>query len=165
MSTLSNHHIADNAINEPQISQEVILRFTNEEDGTAEYLRAMASYGITSADVEFDGSGDDGQITDITAEGITDELITMCLRDEHEQLLKERYQENKTVYGLIETFVYQILDRTEYDWFNNDGGYGNVHVEPANGVVKIDMNIRILTAENCAIDMSNPRVDSEGGNA
>jgi hypothetical protein len=141
------------------------LRFTNEEDGTAEYLRAMASYGITSADVEFDGSGDDGQITDITAEGITDELITMCLRDEHEQLLKERYQENKTVYGLIETFVYQILDRTEYDWFNNDGGYGNVHVEPANGVVKIDMNIRILTAENCAIDMSNPRVDSEGGNA
>ena len=141
------------------------MRFTNEEDGTAEYLRAMASYGITSADVEFDGSGDDGQITDITAEGITDELITMCLRDEHEQLLKERYQENKTVYGLIETFVYQILDRTEYDWFNNDGGYGNVHVEPANGVVKIDMNIRILTAENCAIDMSNPRVDSEGGNA
>ena len=141
------------------------MRFTNEEDGTAEYLRAMASYGITSADVEFDGSGDDGQITDITAEGITDELITMCLRDEHEQLLKERYQENKTVYGLIETFVYEMLDRTEYDWFNGDGGYGNVHVEPANGVVKIDMNIRRLTAENCAIDMSNPRVDSEGGNA
>jgi hypothetical protein len=30
--------------------------------GRVEYLRAIASYGITSADVEFDGCGDDGQI-------------------------------------------------------------------------------------------------------
>jgi hypothetical protein len=165
MSTLSNHHIADNAIDEPQISQEVILRFTNEEDGTAEYLRAMASYGITSADVVFDGSGDEGQITGITGKGITDELRIMRLRDEHKHLLEEICQENKTVHDLIETFVYEMLDRTGYDWINNDGGYGKVHVEPADGVVKIDMNIRILIAEYCAIDMSNPRVDLEGGNA
>ena len=36
-------------------------KYTNEDDGTAEYLRAIASYGVTSVDVQFNGYGDEGQ--------------------------------------------------------------------------------------------------------
>jgi hypothetical protein len=140
------------------------MRFKNEQDGTADYLRAIASYGIASADVEFNGAGDDGQIIDVTAEGITDRLDKMRLGDEHECLLAS-YRREKTVYDLIESFAYKMLDRTEYDWINNDGGYGSIHIEPTNGVVEIDMNVRIMESENYSLDMSNPRVDLEGENA
>jgi hypothetical protein len=45
---------------------------------------------------------------------------------------------------------------------NNEGGFGTVHIEPANGVVKIDMNIRIMESENYSLDMS---VDLDKENA
>jgi hypothetical protein len=123
-----------------------------------EYLRAIASYGITSADVEFDGYGDEGQIVDIAAEGITDPLDKVPLRPGHERFFTTilgSKEKEKTVYDLIEEFTYEMLDRSEYGgWEINGGSFGTLHVEPAKGIVKIDMNLRIMESENHSIDMS-----------
>jgi hypothetical protein len=112
----------------------------------AEYLNALASYGITEVDVYFNGCGDSGQIDDITAdEGI--DLKGTNVREEHKHLLDAGGtfgydHESESLYTLIEAFAYKMLNCTNEDWWNNDGGWGSVHIEPRNEVVQVEMNIR-----------------------
>lgn len=67
---------------------------------------------ITKIIIEFDGSGDSGSIHSILMEKNGDtQLVTLEPEDFHKQ---------------VEDWGYQYLSGTGVDWYNNDGGYGEI---------------------------------------
>lgn len=96
------------------------------------------AHDITSAVVEFDGSGDSGSIESVTfyrGKKILDDVrgtVTIWQQGAAE-FDKEA---NKWTHGepvekpcdirrALEEHVYDALDRTGVDWYNNDGGFGH----------------------------------------
>jgi len=43
---------------------------------------------------------------------------------------------------------YDILSDSGYDWYNNDGGYGSIHISLLTGEVKLDIRIRVTDTED-----------------
>ena len=50
---------------------------------------------------------------------------------------------------LIEDFCYALLDyeNFEFDWVNNEGGYGTVYIYVDKNHIKVEHNARISTTE------------------
>ena len=112
-------------------------------------LFKLADLGITGIKVHFDGSGDSGAIDAIgytlipcaTPEDVDDVVDiydhNSCLSD----LDPEAYQE-------IEHFAEsKLLDDIE-DWWNNDGGYGDLCICVPSGKYIINSHIRITDTED-----------------
>ena len=102
--------------------------------------------------IEFEGSGDDGQIDIIDFFNANDDkikipedTITWVYKDytANDGSTKE---EQVTLHKAIEDLGYQMLDESGHDWYNNDGGYGviSIRLEDSTGKpsVHMDMNIR-----------------------
>jgi|SRR6266404_2966448 len=88
--------------------------------------------GVTKITVSFDGSGDSGEITDITAKNFDLEVQCPGKQDSYERLLS-------AVMGAY-------LEDKE-DWYNNDGGYGSITIDLTHRTIQCDMNIRITNIE------------------
>lgn len=97
-------------------------------------LFKLKDEGIHKIEFEFQGSGDDGAIDDITyynknGEDAYLENIDQDTLDKIQELLEEK--------------VYTILDHVS-DWYNNEGGYGKVSIYTDTGRYDLDNNIRII---------------------
>jgi hypothetical protein len=110
-------------------------------------LVKLANYGITGIKVHYDGSGDSGAIEEI---GYT----TVPCKDANE------VEDNTDFYGpdsnlnniesglhkLIEDYAYKILEDIE-DWYNNEGGFGDLSIHIPSGNYFISNNIRVYDTE------------------
>jgi len=112
--------------------------------------------------VQFDGSGDSGDINDICAihQGKTDdELYNLLKHPLPEGLIPEREQSvfisqpPVTVYDLIHELSNALLGASEApDWVNNDGGYGELtwimsDIEDEPPRIEVEYNIRYVHTE------------------
>lgn len=71
----------------------------------------MLSAGVAKVDIEFYGSGDSGNIDDPTVE------------------MRPGYEKPEGLDEAIEEWAQILLESTNVDWYNNDGGQGNFHFD------------------------------------
>jgi hypothetical protein len=139
-------------------------------------LAMLKRMGIARVRIEFDGGGDSGQVQGIECQGLIENpgehfiddvlLATVNTRfcgarnwDYEVQLEKIQVStaqrrgnlDKPTLRDAIEAWAYEMLDGVEYDWVNNDGGYGEITIQPTppegEGEIAIEMNIRVTTIE------------------
>ena len=80
---------------------------------TATLFAALKDAGVKSVDIRYDGGGDSGQVEDVEFNG--DNIDSSALNDMFERDLQH------LAYHLLENHY-------EHDWYNNDGGYGNITI-------------------------------------
>lgn len=136
-------------------------------------LAMLKRMGIARVVIEFDGGGDSGQIESIICDGITTDprehqiedvlLATVNTRfgnaqwDYEVELERMRGDVNGplTLHKVIEHWAYEMLDCVEYDWVNDDGGYGEITIQPTppegEEEIAIEMNIRVTTVESYSL--------------
>lgn len=111
---------------------------------------------VNSFEIEFDGSGDDGQIDQIYFYDANNETINIP-RDTISWVYSEYgdtkpHEQQVTLQKAVEDLGYEMLNESGHDWYNNDGGYGriNILIEGQDGkpYVDMDMNIRISDSEH-----------------
>jgi hypothetical protein len=112
-------------------------------------LLKLADFGVTGIKISYEGGGDSGSIEHIgygtdkydSVNDVADELDTWG-GESLEKLV------SNDVYRQLETFAYEkLLDNVE-DWYNNDGGYGEISILVPSGEYQINNNIRITHTES-----------------
>src|SRR5208282_4394248 len=107
---------------------------------------ALASAGITSVSVKFDGYGDSGQIEQIEARA--GDALAELPADQIEFVEpvygdpEEVERSTHTVTDAIETLVYAFLEQTHGSWEDNDGAYGDFTFDVGNRTITLDYNGR-----------------------
>ena len=112
---------------------------------------ALASVGIVSVIVTFDGYGDSGQIESIDAR---DAHGDVALPEGQIELASPTYDSAEverrtlTVRDAIEQLAYDLLEETYAGWENNDGAYGEFAFEVAERTITLDYNGRYTAVES-----------------
>lgn len=117
------------------------------EEQLMEVLIQLADQGVTGIKVHYDGGGDSGAIESIVytdkedAEFSDIDLVSAWDQDKNLVTL------NSSAYVNIENFAQEtILDQLE-DWWNNEGGYGDLLIKVPSGEYIVNNNVRILEVE------------------
>ncbi|MFD1911816.1 DUF6878 family protein [Halodurantibacterium flavum] len=111
---------------------------------------ALAAAGITSVVVTFDGSGDSGQIEDITAQrgeelaDLPPGVITIASAAWGDPGIAAN---TMSVEQAIEQLAYDLLSMKHGGWENNDGAYGEFTFDVATRVITLEHNERYTTTE------------------
>lgn len=108
------------------------------------FTAVIVSHGIKRAAIEFAGSGDSGQVDSVTFYDADGEIIVNAdkipgpLSTESYQeydgstkkyITKTRKVDAKTLGLVVEAIGYTLLESTDLDWFNNEGGEGTLTME------------------------------------
>ena len=107
---------------------------------------ALSSLGVVTVTVEFNGSGDSGQIEEIKA---VDAAGNEILLDQSNVVIKtvngmdDSIEENScTLLEAIDTACWDWLKETHGGWVNDDGAMGNFVLNVANRTVTLEFNER-----------------------
>ena len=112
-------------------------------------------YKIASLEVDFSGSGDSGEITDIRFYVSKGKKIEQANWDSIPKVLADRARD---------VVNDEMIGKLGGDWWNNDGGYGSVVVDFRTGKASIEANyyeMRVADTENLELDLNDIQ-DSEG---
>ena len=111
-------------------------------------LFQLADLGITGVKVKYDGAGDSGAIEWIgytTKPCETPEDVNDNVNDwENDWLLANI---SADAHNKIESFAYDILNDIE-DWWNNEGGFGDLCICIPSGKYIINNHVRITETED-----------------
>jgi hypothetical protein len=117
------------------------------EEQLMEVLIQLADQGVTGIKVHYDGGGDSGAIeavvyTDEENANFSDiDLVNEWDQDKNLATL------NSSAYANIQDFAQEtLLDNIE-DWWNNEGGYGDILIKVPSGEYLINNNVRIMNVE------------------
>ena len=117
------------------------------EEDLMSTLLQLADLGVTGIKVYYEGGGDSGAIENVVyttkenAEFDDIEYIDSWDRDRDVRSL------NSDLCSTIENFAHEhILDDLE-DWWNNEGGYGQLLIKVPSGEYLIHNNIRTIEIE------------------
>lgn len=111
---------------------------------------ALAAAGITSVEVNFDGSGDSGQIVEVTAWASEAKASLPAQSIELVEPGKDGEPINRTtltVADAIEILVYDVLDETQSGWPNDDGAYGDFTFDVVKRTIALDYNERHIESD------------------
>jgi hypothetical protein len=112
-------------------------------------LLKLADIGITGIKVHYDGGGDSGAIEHISY--TKEPCETPDDVDEHAESWSPDCIVADVIstgdYTLIEDFAYKLLNDVE-DWWNNEGGYGDMSICVPSGQYIIDNHVRYYSTED-----------------
>ncbi|MBX9647298.1 MAG: hypothetical protein K2X57_09615 [Xanthobacteraceae bacterium] len=112
---------------------------------------SLATAGIETVTVLFDGYGDSGQIERIDVEAGEGTIQLPSDRIEIARTIWESPEierQTLTVREAFETVVYDFLRQTHDGWENSDGAYGEFVFDVAERTIKLDYNERYTSSEN-----------------
>ena len=111
-------------------------------------IRALRDAGVTKVTVEFDGSGDSGNIYepvfDPPVKNIMDREVhdtTFEASDWSDGTLKKVVR-NKSIRDLLDDVCYGILGAEHGGWEINEGSFGTFHINVEKDAVALDYNHR-----------------------
>ena len=112
-------------------------------------LFKLADLGITGVKVKYDGGGDSGAIEWIgyttekcdTPEDVNDNVENWNNDSNLAQL-------DSDAYSLIENFVDETILNDIEDWWNNEGGFGNLCICVPSGKYIINNHVRVTQTED-----------------
>lgn len=117
------------------------LTLTKTKNNFQEFLKGLqGKYNIKFLYAEFSGSGDSGEIHELYGTLHEDHTIGTSLElsdDDRETAL---------------SFFDNYLESTGYDWYNNDGGFGNIILNLETGEIKCEMNVNVMTSEEYQLE-------------
>lgn len=106
-------------------------------------VAALKEIGVTEVRVEFDGQGDSGSIeyTSYTPSEKADQArrTNLSFRTDDDIV-------DKSLEAALEALVYERLEDSGIDWYNNDGGYGYYKLNVANGTLEFEINTRYTSS-------------------
>ena len=113
-------------------------------------LPVLRAQGIENVTISFEGYGDSGSIEDISYAPCTNENIKeipvehLCTASHFDdgQWLKTVTPQQSTLNEAIDELTYDYLEETGVDWYNNDGGYGELVIDVNAGTVALEVNVR-----------------------
>lgn len=125
-------------------------------DNLRRVLPVLRGAGTERVSVSFDGSGDSGSIHDVSFEpewGNDRPLVTMLkemrVYDKDQQTwMRATQEEDMPLTEAIAELTYDYLDESGVDWYNNDGGYGDLVIDVRAGTVALTVNQR-YTESTC----------------
>lgn len=119
----------------------------------AQVYAMLVALGITEVSVNFDGSGDEGSIDNIyTVPEVNLEAhsVLIAVRNMDKSFVNGEWvspppKEIEVTLGTaIETIVYDWLEDTGIDWYNEEGGFGT-WIWKAPDTVTFEINVRETT--------------------
>jgi hypothetical protein len=116
-------------------------------------LNALSQAGVTRVTVSFDGYGDSGQIENIDVRAGEDDVTMPAATIEIAESVwgeAEPKRSSVSIAAAVESLAYDVLERTHCGWENNDGAYGDIVFDVAEGVITLDYNERYTATENYA---------------
>lgn len=113
---------------------------TEEKQRTRDVLTQLKIEGYTGVSISFDGAGDSGSING--ARAFKEDFIL------NERVHDDYYNYEPQITNLLDDLGYAILSDSGYDWYNNDGGYGSIHISLLTGDVELDIRIRVTDTED-----------------
>ena len=112
-------------------------------------LLKLADLGVTGIKIFYSGGGDSGDIDDIiyttTKEASFDDINTLSSYGENSLYLTNLDHDLKD--EITEFATSKLLDEIE-DWWNNDGGHGNLLIKIPSGQYEINNTIYITDTED-----------------
>jgi len=100
----------------------------------SEVILELKDLGVDEVKIEYSGSGDSGDIDDITYYNKAGEVVK--IEEEHEE-----------VHEKLRNYADNILSNIE-DWWNNDGGYGVLNMFISENTYSIESHIYITETED-----------------
>lgn len=121
----------------------------------AAIFNTLASAGIVTLVVNFDGFGDSGQIEAMTATGAEGEMMLPEIsipygspgRGDGDDAID---QQPLPLAEAIETLCYDLLRQTHAGWENNDGAFGDFTFDVTARTISLDHNDRYTAIESYA---------------
>ena len=102
----------------------------SQTDNLKSIYTQLGALGVTSVAIAFNGGGDEGH---------TDSA--QYLPEGHQAVPVE-------INDMIDVLAHDILVGTNYDWYNNDGGCGDLTMDVKGMSISVDMNIFYTESEN-----------------
>jgi len=120
-----------------------------------ELMLNLSTRGIKAINVYYEGSGDSGAIDSVTA--TIDESKAQSWIEDPENA--SHYSKDGDIVPLTE-LEHQIIQDMSYeyilnnigDWYNNDGGFGNITIEVPSGKYNCSNNMRITQVETESVE-------------
>jgi len=127
-------------------------------------LPPLREHGVRTVTVRFDGSGDDGSIQDIDygEATLTPASILVDVDVVHRSFNGREWTttlvvEREILNNAIEAVTSDYLAETGVDWYNNDGGFGELIIDVARTTVTLEVNVRYTessTEYGCTKDIA-----------
>ena len=118
-------------------------------------------HNVAKIVINFEGAGDSGSIDDVillNASGDYVRIPESTIAWKSMNYGAEGKHVDTTLREAIEDLGYRMLDTTGIDWYNNDGGYGQIDIVISNIddiCVAFDMNQRYMEVENFEFDFDH----------
>lgn len=100
----------------------------------------MISHNVNEMHITFSGGGDDGDINSIFFIGKEDQIINLQNEIEKEKM----DQINDICYNIL----YEELMEKDFDWVNNEGGYGTLIYKIEENEFEMDYSQNIVEEHN-----------------
>jgi len=121
-------------------------------------LEKLRELGATSVDISFDGCGDSGSISNITVMQADKEITELTCSVPYDEKTStyvdgqwiERIQtKNISLNEALTKYCEDALDEENVDWYNNDGGFGNLTIDFSRTPpeVLLEVNLRHMEVE------------------
>jgi uncharacterized protein DUF6878 len=113
-------------------------------------FKALAAAAINEVRVAFDGEGDSGQIDSITAIAGGEETRLPARQVAIRQLFRagaKPVRTRKSLSAAIETLCYDYLAGTHAGWENNEGAFGEFHIDVAGRTINLEFNARFIDVD------------------
>lgn len=123
-------------------------------------MHELLQHRISTVTIEFDGSGDEGQIDRIRCIMLDDSEGSLAFPSaipgtmipagatvwdsRQRQYVTQPVERPATMAEVLEDWAYKLLDRTGVDWVNNGGGFGEIVITPATDTIECDVNQRFI---------------------
>jgi hypothetical protein len=117
-------------------------------------LTTLKELGATEIVIYFDGSGDSGSIDSVQirqSDGKVvpnlDDLFVNYPVEKSQYINGEWFNDVEIkqipIFDALEKYTYDELERTNVDWYNNDGGFGELRIELSDDVsIELEVNQR-----------------------
>jgi hypothetical protein len=122
--------------------------------------------GVGKVVISFAGAGDSGEIDDMYLESPSGEFIEMPndMISWTKQVYGSQQSETKQVKlrDALEDIGYRVLDETGMDWYNNEGGQGNVYLILEGEIfnVRVDMEVNYTSHEDHEFEYDSEEDDA-----
>ncbi len=112
----------------------------------------LRAAGAAEVVIFFDGSGDSGSIESVdifAAENQRMQIDLTAIYPKQKSTyvdgrwVDEIEQKEMSIYEALEAYCYDELEKTNIDWYNNDGGFGEMRIDLGDTVsVELEVNQR-----------------------
>jgi hypothetical protein len=115
-------------------------------------IQKLKDMNVSYFEISYSGGGDDGCIDDLQCYDHKEEILNIANRNNILQVLDE--------------YFYNLLsENIEWDWVNNDGGWGLLRVDLETGESTIDHTQRVSEDHSYDLDESNKLVELLSGSS